>query len=378
MIELDERTRVLRDVGAECASELAGLALAVDADPEDMAPHLGSEALRLIRLMCTPERFREEPLRLGGFDYGDASCLQRVVGTAALARGDAGSVLAAPGPALAGIVVDVLAGEDQRERFYRRLSDGRTWTFFAMTEPRGGNDATGMVTRLDEKEPGTRELHGTKRYIGNGARGDIGVVFGRTGRSALSIRAALVETPLARCDRRPLDTVGLRGARLSELVFSGTTVDEGSLLGNHLPVSRRGMWGAVKTFLSMRVQVAAMAVGTAQAMFDQVTAQRPNAPGADDVRLRLDAALTLLYEAADAVDHDPDRAYSSSVAKLVGTALGVEVARWAARSLGPASLLVDPLLEKRVRDVYAFEFMEGTTNIQRLQVAQGHLRGSGG
>ncbi|MEJ2853338.1 MULTISPECIES: acyl-CoA dehydrogenase family protein [unclassified Saccharothrix] len=377
MIDLDARTRVLREVGLECAKELADMALAVDADPDDMAPHLGSQALDLIRLVCTPARFRDRPLRLDGQEYGDTTCLQRVVGTAALARGDAGAVLAAPGPALAGIVVDVLGGPEQQERFHRALADGRTWSFFAMTEPRGGNDATGMLTRLD-RTPDGRALHGAKRYIGNGARGDVGVVFARTGPSPLSIRAALVEAPLADCARRPLDTIGLKGARLSELTFAGTPVAEESLLGNHLPASRRGMWGAIRTFLSMRVQVAAMAVGTAQALFDRVREHRPDAPGVDEVRLSLDAAHTVLYEAAAAVDHEPERADPASVAKLVGTALGVRVARWAARSLGPASLLTDPLLDKRVRDVHGFEFMEGTTNIQLLQVAQARLRATGG
>jgi alkylation response protein AidB-like acyl-CoA dehydrogenase len=43
--------------------------------------------------------------------------------------------------------------------------------------------------------------------------------------------------------------------------------------------------------------------------------------------------------------------------------------------LGPAARLEHPLLGKWWRDASGFEFMEGTTAIQRLAVAQGYLTG---
>lgn len=42
---------------------------------------------------------------------------------------------------------------------------------------------------------------------------------------------------------------------------------------------------------------------------------------------------------------------------------------------GPGARWDHPLLDKWVRDARAFEFMEGTGNIQRLGVAQGYLHG---
>jgi alkylation response protein AidB-like acyl-CoA dehydrogenase len=44
------------------------------------------------------------------------------------------------------------------------------------------------------------------------------------------------------------------------------------------------------------------------------------------------------------------------------------------RVLGPGALLEHPLLEKWRRDAMGMEFMEGTSDIQRLNVAQGYLR----
>lgn len=375
MTDVDERLRAGRDITAEAAAELRARALAVDADPTDMAPHLDSRALKVMRLSTTPARYRDEDVPELRDHPGTGSCLEKVVWSLELARGDAGVVLAAPIPALAGVVVDVLGSPAQQERFYRALAGGRTWTFFAMTEPDRGNDATAMTSRLVRVAPGEYRLHGHKRYIGNGARGGIGVVFARTGPSPLSIRAVLVEppTPGYRAERLPM--VGLRGASLSEVWLDGLPVTDDMLLGQHLPPTRRGIWGAMRTFNNMRIQIAALAVGTAHAIHDLVTELRPGAPGTRRVAARLAAARQLVYDVAAQVDRDSEQAYFPSAAKLAAVPLGLATARWATSALGPAGLFEHPLLEKWCRDARAFEFMEGTTNIQRLHVAAGYLRG---
>jgi alkylation response protein AidB-like acyl-CoA dehydrogenase len=376
MIDFDTRLRAVRDVSREAAEDLRARALSIDTDPDAMDGHLDSPVFEMVRQANTPARFREPvpgaklPLLLDS-----SSCLETVVGTLELARGDAGTILACPSPALAGVFVEMLGNEEQQERFYTRLHGGRTWTFFAMTEPGRGNDATAMETRFERDGNGGWLLHGKKRYIGNGARGGIGVVFGRTGRSALSIRAALVEPPVAGWHGHRLDMVGLRGAYLSELTFDAVPVPGDMLLGEHLPVTRRGMWGAIKTFNNMRIQVAAAAVGTAVAMAEYVVEHRKAAPGAHLMSSRVEAARELVYEAAARIDRDPERGYLSCAAKLGATRMAVEVARWAAGALGPAGLLEHPLLEKWTRDACAFEFMEGTGNIQRLHVAKGYQAG---
>lgn len=56
-------------------------------------------------------------------------------------------------------------------------------------------------------------------------------------------------------------------------------------------------------------------------------------------------------------------------------ALAVEVSRWAESMLGPGCLLVHPLLEKWCRDVYAFEFMDGTSNFLLLAIAAAQVPG---
>ncbi|MFE0651504.1 acyl-CoA dehydrogenase family protein [Streptomyces sp. NPDC059534] len=373
LVDSDARLSALRAGVAEVAVELREHALAVDADPEGVALPAGSAAAALIRAAAEPEDRRgagEVPELLKG--YG-GTCLERVVATLELARGDAGTLLGAPGPALAGIVVDALGSAEQRDLFHARVADGRTRTFFAMTEEAHGSDATAMESRL-ERRPDGLALTGRKRYIGNAARAGIGVVFARTGPSPLSIRAVLVERPAEGWNGRRLDTLGLRGAYLSEIAFDGVPLSEDHVLGQHLPVSRRGLWGALQTFNNVRIQVGAMAVGTALAMLDRVRELAPEAPGGEVLRARAEAAREVAYRAAAEVDRDPDPRALPSMAKLTGSRLPVAVAHWAAAVLGPGGLVADPFLEKWARDAYGFEFMEGTGNMQRVHIADGHLR----
>ncbi len=374
--ELDDRLAALRGAAADLAGQLRAHALAVDDQPGEVKALADLPAFDLIRALTTPLRFADGPLRIGRHSYPPGSCLDQAVCVLELAAGDAGALMTCPGPSLSGVLVDSLADERQQERFYRAVADGRTWTFFAVTEPGRGSDAGSLGTGLRRDPDGdTLRLHGVKRYIGNGARGRLGVVFGRTGPGPLSIRAALVETPADGFEAGALDLVGLRGAGLAELRFDGVAVPEDMLLGRHLPATRRGLWGAMRVFHQMRVQVAALALGTGAALVELVAAERPRAPRLDEFADRLAAGRRLVYAAAAALDADPDEGHRASVAKVVAAALGRETSRWAVGALDPIALVEQPLLEKWTRDVLAFEFMEGTTNIQRRHINRAYTRG---
>ena len=367
--ELSPELSELRDVCRQIADDLRSRGLAVDADPDDAARHLDAPSLKFLRTASTPKRFRQDDLPLRLAEYTD-SCLARAVANVELARGDAGILSANTGPSLAGLAVDSLGDEAQQELFYRAIADGRAWTFFAMTEPARGSDATAMETRLERDPDAGHRLSGVKRYVANASRGSIGVVWARTGASPLSIRAALVTCPAPGYSGRALEMIGLRGARIGEMSFDAVQVPEEMVLGRHLPASQRGIWGAGRAFNLMRVQIAAQALGVANAVCDYVREQRTTeAPGAELVRARLDAAEELLYDVALAVDRAPTDPRPPSIVKLHTTALAVELTRWAERALGPGSLLEHPLLEKWSRDVCAFEFMDGTGNILRLHIA---------
>ncbi len=366
MIELGETHRELHAVCRELAADLRGRALSVDAAPDDMAAHLDSPVLTRLWAASMPLKYRPAGKHVD--DYGD-DCVSRVIANLELARGDAGVLSANTGPGLAGVCVEALGSPAQQEMFYEAMADRGSWAFFAMTEPERGSDAGAMQTRLDPDGDGGYRLNGAKRYVGNGSRGTIGIVWGRTGRSPLTIRAAIVRADTPGFTGRALDMVGMRGARISEMTFEDVAVPRENLLGAHLPASRRGLWGASRTFNVVRLQIAASALGTAFAIFDYVREHRPHWSGTEVPGARLEAARALLYDAAAEVDLARDDRRPPSVVKLHNTDLAVRTSRWAATALGPGSMLEHPLLEKWSRDVYAFEFMDGTSNVLRLHTA---------
>jgi alkylation response protein AidB-like acyl-CoA dehydrogenase len=343
----------------DCALDLRARALAVDEAPGELTAHLDAPGFGLIReLLTEPHQVR-----------------RTVAGLLELAWGDAGMVLAAPGAALAGVAVGLLGGPAHTEGLAAALEDGAGWAFMAVTEPRSGSDAAGLASALRADGHGDYLLSGTKRYIGNGARGRVGVVFARTGTHPLSIRAALVDASAPGLSATPLDTVGLRGAEISELVFDEVPVGGDMLLGGHLPATRRGLFGAIMVFNVVRVYVAAMAVGTATAVHDLVLAEVGPCGALDSAAARIAAARELAWRAAADVEVDPGQGYLASAAKHAAVTLVKKVCDRLPELLGPGALLDHPLLEKWWRDASAFEFMEGTSHIQLLNVANRARRG---
>ncbi|MDT0267365.1 acyl-CoA dehydrogenase family protein [Streptomyces sp. DSM 44915] len=368
MARLTAELRELRAGCRELAGELREIALAVDAEPRDTDRLRANAALELLRVVGTPRRHRAAAVPGWAEPFAD-SALARVVGNVELARGDVGALNACAAPSLAGLTVDALGDRDQQDYFYGTLARHGCWTFFGMTEPEHGSDATAMRTRLAGDDAGGYRLHGVKRYVANAVRGEIGVVFARTGPTPLAIRAVLLRRGAPGLGGSDLEMLGLRGARLGELTFDGVPVPAEHLLGRRLPASRRGLWGANRAFGVVRLQIAAQALGAGYAMRDEVRALRPGWDGHRPVTARLDAARELLYDLAAASDADPDDRRPPSLAKLHTAALAVEVGRWAESVLPAGALVERPLLEKWCRDVMAFEFMDGTSHMLRLTVA---------
>ena len=380
MTDIDETRRLdgLRALARELARPMRAAHLELDRDPSLIADRLA--ALPWRRLMGVPARYNPDPFRVDGRPVYLDCCVEQVTVFEELARADAAAALALPGPAMSGFVVAQLADAEQAERYFGRLAAEPTWTFFGMTEPARGSDPAAMTTALRKGETGDGlVLDGVKRYIGNGARAAIGVMFARSSPGPLGVKAVLLETDRPGFTAVPLDTLGLRGLQLSELRMEAVPVDEADLLGRGRSATRQGMWAATHTFHRFRPVVACYALGVAQAAYDYVLEHRGPHSSArhvlEDLDDRLRAARALVLAAARAADHDVADGTLASAAKIRAVALAERSTTTAVRLLGPGARLEHPALDKWVRDARAFEYMEGTGNIQRLTLAQGYLQG---
>lgn len=382
MIELDDRTLAFRRQACAWAQELKPLALELDQDPDAIHRHLDVAIVSYLTRMLVPPEFNPDPVVIDGHRFYGTGTLERVVFAEEVAVGDAGMLLASPGPMMSGVLVDVLGDEQQKKWFYSRIMEKPTWTFFALTEPDRGSDAGAMDTTLTPDGDHHFVLRGAKRYIGNAARADLGIVFARTRPGPLGVTAVLTETSAAGFTAEPLETIGLRGLRITAVTLDDVRVPAGQVLGRHLRATQRGMWSAVQGLNRLRPGVAAFGLGIARAAYEYVLDNRRTLSAAERHRLdRLGLRLTelrqLIWRSAIAVDAgEPAAGSLASAAKARASRLAEEATLEALGYFGPGARLEHPLLDKLARDARGVEFMEGTGNIQKLNVFTGLVQGS--
>ncbi|MGW2817231.1 acyl-CoA dehydrogenase family protein [Streptomyces sp. NPDC001415] len=380
MTHLDDRLLALRGQVREWGADLRPLALEIDRDPEAIRGHFAHPAVRFLATMGIPEEYGHEPEKIDGHRFYGVSALERVVVMEELACADVGTLVASPGPLLAGVAVGLCADEAQKRWFYGRMLEQPLWTCFALTEPEGGSDAAALRTALTATEDGDALLSGEKRYVGNACRAQLGVVFARARPGPLGVQAVLVDTADPGFKAEPLDMIGLRGAMISSIVMDRVQVPADRFLGRHLTATRRGVWAFVQTFNVLRPGVAAIAVGIARAALEYVADNRGALGGAERERFeeltrRVDATRHLVHHAAAAVDARGTDGHLASAAKLRAARLAEDVTLAAAGFFGPGARLAHPFLDKLARDARAMEFLEGTGNMQRLNLFQGLLGG---
>jgi alkylation response protein AidB-like acyl-CoA dehydrogenase len=370
--DVEAHLDALRRRSREWADDLRDVSRTLQAHPEDATPLLDHEGPRWMATAGSPERYGAQPLRVDRHRFFATSSVERAVVMEELARTDPALVLAAPGPSMSGVLVAALADEDQRTRYYARLLEQPTWTFFALTEPGHGSDAGGLETTATPTGEGEVALSGEKCYIGNGSRAAVGVVFARSAPGPLGIAAYLVEAPAVGLTATPRSTIGLRPVQLSELVLRDVRVPEGDLLGRHLPRSRRGLHASMAVFNQLRPGVAALALGIAAGVLDILEREQPTPVKQVRAawRAQVDAVRRLTLQAALVADRTGDGTLAS-VAKARACRLAEELTLDVADALGPGARFTVPGLDRSLRDARGVEFMEGTRTIQLLNVFHG-------
>jgi alkylation response protein AidB-like acyl-CoA dehydrogenase len=377
----DDRMRALDRYCSELAVQMREPGAMLDRDPDAIAGYLDLTAVRFGQEFFVPPRYRTGDLPAHLLDLGHL-CRAAVVMLERYGYGDPNIIVASPGPSLSGGVISALADEAQADRFYARLAATPTTTFFGLTEPEKGSAATELHTTLRPAPDGDGWLlRGEKRYIGNGARAQFGVVFCRRAPGPWGVEAVLVDTSAPGFSADLLPTLGLRGTRISWQRYEDVRVAPGDLLGAHLSPSRRGLHGALHGLYRFRPGIAAMALGCAQAAYDYLHLHRPVLPKVDRLEVeglldRLASIRRLTHLVAIDVDRGAPDPHRIGACKAQAAVVAEDMTALAARLLGPASLIEHPWLEKTCRDVRAFEIMEGTTNLHRLSVLQGLLKGT--
>lgn len=312
----------------------------------------------------------------------DSLCLDRVKMVEALSYGNPSVLLGAPGPSLSGMMLRDLGSLEQKNVFFDYVEAHSAKTFFAMTEPQKGSDATRLGSVLHKKNSDEYSLNAEKWLIGNGAVASTGIVLAKINSGPLGLTAVLLTPELLasqpdKQQREVLSTFFLKGAQLSHIKFTDFIVPETALLGLHLKPLQRGFMAMLKTFNRMRPCVAAFALGHAAALTDKIAGLfAVTHPLVRHLNEQIYALQHMLYDAAKKIEENPLKyGAASSMVKFKATRLVEMAARETLNTAGYHHLLTDPWLEQAVRDAYGFEFMEGTTHIQKINAFSGIIGG---
>lgn len=279
-------------------------------------------------------------------------------------------------------MIDSYGDEAQRNRWLPGLTSMDLLGSYALTEPGVGSDAANLATKA-VRDGDDYLLTGVKQFISGAGSTDVYVVMARTGDAgARGISAFIV----------PADTPGISfGANekkmgwnaqpTRQVILDNARVPAANLLGaegNGFRIAMNGLNGG-------RLNIAACSLGGGQSALEKSVAYmaQRKAFGARlldnpalqfelaDMRTSLEAARTLLWRAAAALDADADdKVELCAMAKRFTTDAGFEVANKALQLHGGYGYLAEYGVEKIVRDLRVHQILEGTNEIMRVVVAR--------
>jgi alkylation response protein AidB-like acyl-CoA dehydrogenase len=280
-----------------------------------------------------------------------------------------------------------LATPDQVERFVEPIVRGEFSEAWALTEPGAGSDLSGLAASAERDGDGWR-LDGEKWFVTS--EGRIGVyVVAAVADGEQTLFLVEPDTPGLELVRTPRFLHDPYLDHHPELRFVDCRVPE----RNRIPAS--GDAGAKEWILVERLFIAARCCGAARRLLDLAAgwAQEREAFGARiadyqgvsfplaDSLTELLAARLLTYHAAHAFDTVPDRKMvhgKVSMAKLYASEAAGRIADRALQILGGRGYMVESPAARFYRELRVDRIWEGTSEIQRLIVANGLFkRGAG-
>ena len=288
------------------------------------------------------------------------------------------------------LVADLLAHagrSKQKDEWLRRLANGSAIGAFALSEPDAGTDAANQSTRAERTTGGYR-LVGRKVWVANADVATVAVVFActRPGLRGQGVTAFLVPMDAAGITRTArADSLGVRGLGCMDLDFD-VQVSDDHVLGAVDQGFRLAMWA----LQGGRVGVAAQALGIGEAAIAEAiafakTRRTFGQPIASyeaiqwmlaDVATELEAARMLTWKAADAKDRQERSRIESSMAKLAASEAAHRATDRAMQIMASEGYRRGSTIERLFRDVRATEIYQGTSEAQRLIIAQGILAGA--
>jgi len=320
-------------------------------------------------------------------DWGGAGAdyLSYTLALIAIAAGDGSvSTLMSVHNAPVCAVIERYGSDEQKERWLKPLANGSVIGAFALTEPQAGSDASALKTRAVKRNDGYM-VNGAKQFISSARVAGTTVLFavtdpeaGKKGLSCFAVANDHEGFSVAKVEKK----MGQWASETCALSFDDMLVPIEDRIGEE----GEGYAIALSSLEAGRIGIAAQSVGMARAALDHAIAYARERtsfgkPIYDhqavqfrlaDAATQLEAATQLTLNAARLKDAGTPCLKEACMAKLYASQAAERIASDALQTLGGYGYLSDHPIEKIARDVRVCQIYEGTSDIQKMIIAQ-HL-----
>ncbi len=272
--------------------------------------------------------------------------------------------------------------EEQKKKYLPPLCRGEKIGCILLTEPDAGSDAANVQTTIEEKDD-CYVANGNKIFVTNGGFKDIGILFATKDKSLRhkGISAFILELDSEGIELlRNEDKMGIRGTYTSAFALDNVKIPKENLLGKE----GDGFKIAMDTLDGGRVGIASQALGIAEGAFERaveyskerkqfgkpISAFQAVQFKLADMKMRIDQAKWVTYQAAWLKDAKRPFIMESSVAKAVASEAATYVTKEALQVYGGYGYITEYEMERFYRDAKITEIYEGTNEVQRIVISK--------
>jgi alkylation response protein AidB-like acyl-CoA dehydrogenase len=283
--------------------------------------------------------------------------------------------------------IETYGTEEQKQRYLPKLASGEWIGSFCLSEPEAGSDATSQrTTAIDMGDHYL--LNGTKNWITNGGTSSVHLVIAQTDveKGHRGINAFIVETSWdGVVIGAKEDKLGIRASDTHTIMYNDVKVPKENRIGE----DGFGFKFAMKTLSGGRIGIAAQALGIAAGAYELSVAysQEREAFGKPiakhqaiafklaDMATDIEAARLLVYRSALLKDQGKDYTQAAAMAKLFAAETAMKHTVEAVQIHGGYGFVKEYHVERLMRDAKITQIYEGTSEIQRVVISRGILKG---
>ena len=281
-----------------------------------------------------------------------------------------------------GRAIDIIlkGTEEQKKAYLPEMAEG-SFGAIAITEEGAGSDASAVSLRATKKED-HYWFNGRKVFISNSGLAQFYTVLvntrGIAGPRSLSV--FVVEKDLSGLSIKGLpEKDGLRGLPTGELIFKDSPVPRKNLVGKE----GMGLLLTMDVIDRGRIHIAGICCGLAYRIFQELyhyahqrrqfdhplTSSQDISFQISEMYTRVNAARSLCLHALGQYGTSSYR-LSSSQAKLFASQVVMDVANRAQILMGGRGYLRSELINRLSADARGMEYVEGTSNIQKMIIGR--------